>query len=128
MKRLLALLAGLEGVTGVALMISPAVVARLLLGAELSAAGAAVGRLAGCALVALGIACWPGRGPASMLTPAVRAMLTYNLLVTCYLVFLGMEGQYVGFLLWPAMAIHGLFTLLLVRMWFKTQLTQDSKG
>ena len=128
MKRLLVLAAVLEGVTGLTLMIAPAVVTRLLLAADLSAGGAAVGRVAGCALVALGIACCSGREPASCSTPALRAMLAYNLLVTCYLTFLGIGGDLVGLLLWPAAAIHGLLTLLLVREWFKTQPTQDTKG
>ena len=128
MKRLLALAAALEGVTGVALMIAPAVVARLLLGAVLSAAGAVVGRVAGCALVSLGLACWPVRGPTNMLIPAARAMLTYNSLVACYLVFLGIRGEFVGVLLWPAVAVHGLFALLLLRAWLKPQVMQDSKG
>jgi hypothetical protein len=128
MKWLLALAAVLEGVTGLALMIAPSVVGKLLLGADVAGAGAVVGRVAGCALVALGIACWPFRDPASMLIPAVRAMLAYNLLVACYFTFLGICGQFVGVLLWPAAAIHGLITLLLVRAWSRTQQIQDSKG
>jgi len=128
MKRLLALAAVLETVTGLALIIEPTIVARLLLGADVFGAGAAVGRVAGFALVSLGLACWPGRDPASRPAPAVRAMLTYNSLITCYLVFLGIGGQFVGVLLWPAVAIHGLLTLLLVRERFRTQQTQDSKG
>ena len=128
MKRLLALAAVLETVTGLALMIEPTVVARLLLGADVSGAGAAVGRVAGFALVSLGLACWPGRDLASRDVLAVRAMLTYNLLVTCYLIVLGIGGQFVGVLLWPAAVIHGLLTLLLAREWFKTQQTQDTKG
>jgi hypothetical protein len=74
------------------------------------------------------LACWPGRDVVSRLAPALSAMLTYNLLITCYLTFLGIGGQWVGILLWPAVAIHGLVTLLLVREWFKAQQTQDTKG
>jgi hypothetical protein len=55
-------------------------------------------------------------------------MLTYNLLVTCYLIVLGIGGQWIGVLLWPAVAIHGVLTLLLVREWFKTEQTQNTKG
>lgn len=111
-RRLLALAAGLEAVTGLALIAVPAVAARMLLGADLAGAGAVVGRVAGCALIALGLACWPLRDAASRSARALLAMLTYNLLVTCYLVFLGIGGQFVGVLLWPAVAIHGLLTLL----------------
>ena len=128
MKRLLILAAVLEAATGLALLIAPAVVARLLLGSDLSAAGTAVGRVAGCALVALAIACWPSRGPAALLIPAARAMLTYNTLVACYLVFLGVSGQFAGVLLWPAVAIHGLITLLLVRAWLRAEQTPDTRA
>jgi hypothetical protein len=128
MKRLLALAAVLEAITGLALMIEPAVVARLLLGGDVSGAGVAVGRVAGCALVSLGLACWPFRDVASRPVPAVRAMLTYNVLVTCYLMFLGIGGQWVGVLLWPTVAIHGFLTLLFLREWLKTPQAQDTKG
>ena len=111
-RRLLALAAALEAMTGVALIAAPAVIARLLLGADLAGAGAVVLRVAGCALIALGLACWPLRDATSRPAWALWAMLTYNLLVTCYLVFLGIGGQFVGILLWPAVAIHGLLTLL----------------
>lgn len=128
MNRLLAITAALEAVTGLALMIEPAVVARLLLGADISGAGVVVGRVAGFALVSLGLACWPFRVLASRPTPALRAMLTYNLLIACYLIFLGIGGQYVGILLWPAAAIHGFLTLLLFRAWFRNQQAPASKG
>lgn len=114
-RRLLALAAGLEGATGLALIAVPMVVARWLLGAELKGAGVAVGRVAGCALVALAVACWPSRELSGRRDPALWAMLTYNLLVTCYLVLLGTGGQFVGVLLWPAVAIHGTFSLLFAR-------------
>jgi hypothetical protein len=128
MKRLLMLAAVLESVTGLALLIAPSVVAWLLLGAELPAVAAVVARLTGCALVALGIACRPGGDAARVLIPAARAMLTYNALVACYLTFLGSGGQFVGVLLWPVAAIHGLIALLLLRELWKTSSSQDTKG
>jgi hypothetical protein len=39
-------------------------------------------------------------------------MLTYNLLVTIYLMYLGFGGELVGVLMWPAIAIHAVMTLL----------------
>ena len=128
MKRLLALFAVLEAATGLALMIDPRVVARLLLGADVSGAGIAVGRVAGFALLSLGLACWPGGDVASRTASALRAMLTYNVLVTCYLIFLGIGSQFVGVLLWPAVAIHGLLTVLLIYECFTSQKSQDTKG
>jgi hypothetical protein len=43
-----------------------------------------VARVTGVALIALGIACWPG--------PPVVGMLTYSALVTLYLAHLGFAG------------------------------------
>jgi hypothetical protein len=44
-------------------------------------------------------------------------MLTYSLLVTIYLVYLGVVAHLAGILLWPAVALHVVFMLLLVRAW-----------
>jgi hypothetical protein len=128
MNRLLALFALLEAVTGLALMIAPSVVARLLMGADVSGAGAEVGRVAGIALVSLGLACWPGRDPVKRSGPAVRAMLTYNVLITSCLVFLGIGSQLTGVLLWPAVTVHGLLILFFVQKWPRTEQTQNMKG
>ena len=119
MKRpLLAVAAAVEAVTGLALLAYPPIVVRLLFGAEIAAAGTVISRLAGIALIALGIACWPG-GDVSR---ALCGMVTYNALATAYLIFLGVRGEWVGPLLWPAMVLHAFLTILLNRMWFKAPL------
>ena len=117
MKRLLGLAAVLEAATGLALMIHPPLVTRLLLGEGVSGAGMALGRVAGFALLGLGLACWPGLDSAAANTPALRALLSYNLLATVYLGYLGIGGQWVGSLLWPAVVIHAVLTILLARAW-----------
>jgi hypothetical protein len=118
MKKLLALAAVLEAATGLALMIHPPLVTRLLLGDGVSGAGMALGRVAGLALLSLGLACWPGRESASN-TPALRALLTYNLLATLYLAYLGIGGLSVGSMLWPAVVLHAVLTILLARGWHR---------
>jgi hypothetical protein len=45
-------------------------------------------------------------------------MATYSLFVTLYLLYLGIRGDWVGPLLWPAVALHAVLTLLLARAWF----------
>ena len=117
MKRLLGLAAILEAATGLALMIHPPLVTRLLLGEQVSGAGEALGRVAGFASSGWG-------GPAgrisslTALTPRLfRALLVYNLLATFYLTYLGIGGRLVGSLLWPAVVIHAVLTLLLARAW-----------
>ena len=96
-----------EIATGIALLIVPSLVGQLLLGAELAGVAATVARVAGIALIALGIACWPG-------TPWA-GMLTYSAAVTLYLAYLGVTGGSSGVLLWPAVVLHFVLTVLLLR-------------
>src|ERR1700681_2165347 len=103
--------APIEAATGVALIVFPQAVSSLLLGADLAGAGIAVGQVAGVALLSLGLVCWISRQVANK-TPALAAMLAYNLLVTAYLMYLGLGGELVGILLWPAAVIHAVLTLL----------------
>lgn len=117
MRKILAFAAVVEVGTGLALMIDPAVVVTLLLGADLSGTGMALGRVAGFALLSLGLACWPGRQHAEGGSAAFRAMLIYNVLVALYLAYLGTVGHLGGVLLWPAVALHAVVALLLVRTW-----------
>lgn len=108
MKLLLAITALIEATTGLALMAVPAVVVGLLLGGELSGAGIPLGRVAGFALLSLSVACWPGRGAAAS---ALRALLIYNALTTLFLLYLGVGGETVGPLLWPAVVLHAAMTV-----------------
>ena len=117
MSKLLGLAAILEAATGLALMIHPVLVAQVLFGDSVSGAGMALSRVAGVALLALGVACWPGREAGHGGAPALQAMLTYSLLVTIYLVYLGGVAHLAGMLLWPAVAVHVVFMLLLVTAW-----------
>jgi hypothetical protein len=61
----------------------------------------------GIALIALGVACWPG-------TPLV-GILTYSASVTLYLAYVGLAGGFTGILLWPAVVLHAILTALLTR-------------
>ncbi len=96
-----------EAATGLALLVVPSLVGRLLLGEDLAGIAIPVARVAGIALVALGIACWPG--------PARIGMLTYGAAVTLYLAYLGLAGGVGGMLLWPAVVLHAILTVLLMR-------------
>ena len=98
-----------EIATGAALFLAPSIVAQLLLGAALDGAGIPVARVAGIALIGLGLACWP-------LTPLV-GMLVYSTLVTLYLAYLGLAGGFVGLLLWPAVILHLVLSVLLGMVW-----------
>lgn len=113
-RSVLAASAVLEIATGLGLMVAPAVVVRLLLGAGGSDQPMALGRVAGIAMLALGFACWPNARIADDRGPALRAMVTYNLLITLYLAYLGV-AHLAGPLLWPAVAIHVVLTVGLIR-------------
>ena len=112
--KILVLAAVLEIGTGLVLMIDPAIVVRLLLGADVSGVGVMVGRCFGITLVALGLACWPGTANGA---PAFRAMLTYNAFIALYLAYLGTIEKMAGMLLWPGVALHAVVALLLLRAW-----------
>ena len=117
MKQLLGLAAVLEAATGFVLIIHPSLVAQLLFGDGVAGAGKALSRVAGIALLALGVACWPGREAGSSSARSTGAMLTYSLLVTLYLAYLGVVAHLAGMLLWPGVAVHAVWMLLLVAAW-----------
>jgi hypothetical protein len=96
-----------EAAMGVALLIVPSIVGQLLFGAELTGLAMTVARVTGIALIALGVACWPG-------TPLI-GMLTYSAAVTLYLAYVGFAGGLTGRLLWPAVVLHVILTALLAR-------------
>ena len=60
MRNPMRIVAAGEAATGLALMLNPPLVVRLLFGADIDGAGLAMARITGMALVALGVACWPG--------------------------------------------------------------------
>jgi hypothetical protein len=105
MQKVLMFAAVGEAFTGLALLIVPSVVGQLLLGVELTGVTVPVARVAGIALIALGVACWPG--------PPLVGMLTYSALVTLYLAYVGFAGGFTGILLWPAIVLHLILTGLL---------------
>ena len=117
MNRLLSFTAVAEALTGVALMATPSTVGRLLFGAELSGVTVPVARLAGIALVALGVACF-STGEAGW---GLSGMLAYSLLATLYLVYLGLVGEWVGSLLWAAATVHAVLTVFLAVSWLRNK-------
>lgn len=90
------------------MLIVPSLVGQSLLGEELTGIAIPVARVAGIALIGLGIACWPG--------PPMVGMLTYNTVVTLYLAYLGFAVGLTGILLWPAVALHFVLSILLGRV------------
>lgn len=120
-QKLLALAAVAEAATGLALLLAPAFVARLLLGPDdLTGIAVVLARVTGISLIGLGLSCWPG-------DTALAGMLTYSGGVTLYLTLVGLAGEFVGVLLWPAVVLHALLTGLLTWAWRRRQVIPQSR-
>ncbi len=113
MKCLLTLTAIIEAATGLALIAVPAIVVWLLLGAEISGASIPLGRVAGAALLALGVACWLARDDTQSRATRglVVAMLMYNIPVTAVLAFAGIGLGLHGVALWLAVVLHAAMAI-----------------
>jgi hypothetical protein len=114
MSRLLKLTALIEAATGLGLIAVPSVVVRLLLGSPLGTSAAVMlGRVAGAALLALGVACWLARDDTQSRTARglVVAMLMYNITATAVLAFAGVGLGLHGMLLWPAVVLHAVMAV-----------------
>jgi hypothetical protein len=112
MKKVLILTALAEGMTGLALLLVPSFVGRLLLGEAFTGVGIVSGRVAGIALIALGVACGPG--------PPVAGMLIYSASVALYLAYVGIVVGLTGIVFWPAVVIHLVLAVLLAGGSMKT--------
>jgi hypothetical protein len=113
-KLFLLITAFVEAATGLCLLFLPAVLFTILLGLDHATVDAIfVGRLAGAALLAIGIASWMARTDTR--TPAQLGILTgiliYNLAASMLLAFAGAGLKMIGVLLWPAVAVHAILAV-----------------
>jgi hypothetical protein len=114
MKRLLIVTAIIELGVGLALLCFPSATVALLLGSSLDApAAVTLGRVAGAALVALGVASWLAQYDAHSCAARglVSAMVLYNLGAVVILGAAGIRSQPVGIALWPAVVLHAAMTI-----------------
>jgi hypothetical protein len=109
MKKLLITTALIESATGLILVSFPSVIAALLFGSSLdSPVALTVARVAGVALISLGIACWLARDEkqGKAVKGLVTAMTVYNIGVIIAFIYgaiiLGLSG--IG--LWPVVLVH----------------------
>jgi hypothetical protein len=101
--------AAIEAAAGLGLLALPDVAVNLLLGAEISGAAIPLGRVAGVALLALGLASWLARGHAA--SALTSAMLLYNCGVAVVLAMAGVVSGMTGVLLWPAVVLHAAMAI-----------------
>lgn len=107
MPGILVIAACAEILTGLALLVAPGPGIALLFGAELAGLAGPVSRIAGIALIGLGLACWPG--------PPRLGMLVYGMGVAAFLAVLAISGMAGGVLIWPVIAVHILLSVGLLR-------------
>jgi hypothetical protein len=109
MSGLLSLTAIIEAVTGLALIVAPSCVVKLMLGSPLETyAAVTVGHIVGAALLALGVAAWLARGDGQggAARGLVAALMIYNLGVVVIRGAAGIRAQPIGVALWPAVVLH----------------------
>jgi hypothetical protein len=114
MKTLLSVTALLEAATGFALAASPSLLISLLIGSPLDTrSGSLVGRLAGVALLTLGLVCWLARNDqqSSVTAGPVAAMLFYNVAVATLLAYARLDLGLSGIGLWPTVVLHAALAL-----------------
>ncbi len=112
-----------EAGTGLLLLFLPAVLLVLLLGVKQAAPEALVAaRIAGAALLAIGIACWLARNDHG--SPAQQGMLAgvliYDVGAAGVLAYAGLILGMVGLALWPAVVLHVVLAVwCVVCLWVK---------
>jgi len=108
-KPLLSMMGAAEAATGLVLAVAPSFLVELLLGAAPgTAAGTTVSRVAGAAILALGVACWLARQDAASRAASglIAAMLLYNSAVVAILVLAWTNQGLSGVALWPVVLAH----------------------
>jgi hypothetical protein len=108
-KPLFSVMGAAEAATGLVLAVAPSLLVDLLLGAAPgTAAGVTVSRVAGVAMLALGVASWFAREDAAgrAARGLVAAMLLYNVAVVVILVLAWTNQGLSGVAWWPVVLAH----------------------
>ena len=114
MRNLLTATAVIESGAGIMMLALPSLAAKLLLGSSIdSAVGLTVARVAGVALLALGVACWLARsdGKSDAAKGLIGAMVIYNAGVAAVLVYASLGLKLSTFGLWPVVLLHAVMTV-----------------
>lgn len=126
-QRIIATASSGEAVTGLSLLVAPSLVAGLLLGAEPMGIALVISRVAGIALISLGIACWPNRDARASDKPCI-GLLIYSSLTALVLAQFGIAGPTSGILLWPVILLHFIFAVLLAWVWSRRRTGKTTEG
>ena len=96
-----------EIVVGALFIIVPNIPCALLFGANADNLSTALARWVGVSLFALGIACLPSKAGEAH-RRAVLGLFLFNAGVTILFAYVGVASALHGFLLWPAVILHGI--------------------
>jgi hypothetical protein len=127
MKLLLIVTAAVETATGLGLLGLASPVASLLLGTSLDTPSAlVVARVAGAALLSLGVACWLARNDEKSrgVVGLVTAMTLYNVAAVSVLVHASIGLGLTGIGLWPAVVLHVALTVWCFTCLLTSQMNQ----
>ena len=120
-KSLLVVTAIAELGAGLVLLIAPSPTVTLLLGAGLdSPESVLLGKIAGSALLAIGLSCWLGRNAPGGL---VAGLLLYNAALVILFLDAGMIDKMQGIGIWPAVGVHGALAI-----WCAARLRAGGRG
>lgn len=109
MKNILTFTSIIESATGLTLLVLPSFLIKILFASTLDTPiTVTVARVAGVAILALGIACWFARNEGQ--NPAARglviAMLLYNTVIALVLIYAALGLSLLGLGLWPVVLLH----------------------
>jgi hypothetical protein len=107
-RTLLAIAAVAETLACLGLILMPDATMQFLFGGRPDGVGMMIGRVAGVALLALGVACWAARADSGGEARAgtVRAITLYNAGAGALLVLFAVTGQAAGLGVWSAALLH----------------------
>jgi hypothetical protein len=114
MKMLLIATAFIEVSAGLALLLLPSQATELVFGSPLDTPTALVmGRLAGVALLTLGVACWLGRSEdkGRRGNGLAAAMLLYNAAAVALISYARIGLGLIALVLWPAVLVHAVMAV-----------------
>ena len=118
MKKLFLVTAVVESATGILFLISPPLPVSILFDSSINdPVGLLAARLAGAAILSLGVACWlVSKDEKSRVAKGLAAaMLLYNIAAIVLLVYAGLGAHLSGIGLWPAVVMHIVMALWCIK-------------